>query len=208
MKDKKNIIGIVFGVICAVILLVCAVIYIYIKNEDAELEKESEKYKTLIVKTKSGEKIETEYVHVDDEKYFIKIPKSFNQLDSETINKKYNGEVPGIVFSNDATTINVAISQTDNNMKDNQIKKYISDMEKLLKDSSEIVDTKYYEVDDHHIGQIKLISNAVDTKIYNNMICFSYKGKLIIINFNCTEELKNEWENVGDFIMDSLFFDE
>ena len=35
MKDKKKVIGIVFGIVCAVILAVCAVIYFYIKNEDA-----------------------------------------------------------------------------------------------------------------------------------------------------------------------------
>lgn len=208
MKDKKKIVGIVFGVVCAVILIVCAGITVYFKNADKKLEKESKKYETLVVETKSGEKIETEYVHVDDEKYYIKIPKSFKQLDNETINKKYNGEVPGIVFSNDETTINVAISVTDNNMKNNQIKQYKEEMEKLMKGYSEVVDTKYYKVDNHNVGQIKLVSDAVDTKIFNNMIFFSYKDKLVIINFNCTENLRDEWEKVGDFITDSLFFGE
>jgi len=208
MKDKKKIIVIVFGVVCAVILIVCAGISVYIKNENKELEKESEKLYTLIVETKSGEKIETEYIHVDDEKYFIKIPKNFKQLDYETINEKYNGEVPGLVFSNDETTINIAISATENNMKNGQIKQYKEDMEKLMKDYSEVVSTKYYKVDNHNVGQIKLISDAVDTRIFNNMIFFSYNDKLVIINFNCTESLKDEWEKVGDFIIDSLFFND
>ena len=55
---------------------------------------------------------------------------------------------------------------------------------------------------------MKLVSSAYDTNIYNNMLCFSYNGKLVIINFNCTVNLKDEWEKVGDFIIDSLFFDE
>lgn len=206
MKDKKKIGKIVFGVVCVVIIMVCVIIQIVVKNEDKKLEKESQKYKTLVVETTGGQKIETEYIHINDKKFYIKVPKSFKQLDYQTIIKKYNGDVPNVVFSNDETTINIAISTTENEMKDSQIKEYKEYMESLLKDNSEIVETNYYNVDSHNIGQIKLISNATDTKIYNNMIFFSYDDKLVIINFNCTEALKDEWNNVGDFIIDSLFF--
>lgn len=206
MKDKKKIGKIVFGVVCVVIIMVCVIIQIVVKNEDKKLEKESQKYKTLVVETTGGQKIETEYIHINDKKFYIKVPKSFKQLDYQTIIKKYNGDVPNVVFSNDETTINIAISTTENEMKDSQIKEYKEYMENLLKDNSEIVETNYYNVDNHNIGQIKLISNATDTKIYNNMIFFSYDDKLVIINFNCTEALKDEWNNVGDFIIDSLFF--
>ncbi len=41
---------------------------------------------------------------------------------------------------------------------------------------SEIINKYVYEVDGYNIGKIELISNAADTKIYNNMICFSYNG--------------------------------
>lgn len=208
MKDKKKIGKIIFGVICILIVLVCGIIQIVLKNKDKELNEESKKYDTLITETKSGTKVETEYIHVDNEKFYIKVPKDFKQLDSETINIKYSGDVPNIVFSNDETTINVLISLTDNNMTDKQINNYIKSMENLLKDNSEILETKYYKVDNHSVGKIKLMSNASDTKIYNNMIAFSYNGKLVIVSFNCTEEEMDEWTNVGDFIIDSLFFKE
>lgn len=208
MKDKKKIVKIIFGIVCVLIITVCIIIQIIIKNENKKLEKESQKYETLVVETLSGNKIETEYTHIDNKNFYIKIPKNFKALDYETIIKKYNGDVPNVVFSNDETTINIAISTTENEMNNRQIKGYIEYMNNLLKDYSEIVNTKFYEVDNHNIGQIKLISNATDTKIYNNMICFSYDDKLVIITFNCTEDLKDEWSNVGDFIIDSLFFKE
>lgn len=208
MKDKKKIVKIIFGIVCVLIITVCIIIQIIIKNENKKLEKESQKYETLVVETLSGNKIETEYTHIDNKNFYIKIPKNFKALDYETIIKKYNGDVPNVVFSNDETTINIAISTTENKMNNRQIKGYIEYMNDLLKDYSEIVNTKFYEVDNHNIGQIKLISNATDTKIYNNMICFSYDDKLVIITFNCTEDLKDEWSNVGDFIIDSLFFKE
>lgn len=208
MKDKKKIGKIIFGIVCVLIVIVCIIIQIVIKNESEKLEKESKKYETLIVETLSGNKIETEYIHIDNENFYIKVPKNFKQLEYETIIKKYNGDVPNLVFSNDETTINIAISTTENKMKDSQIKEYKEYMQELLKNHSEIIETNYYNVDNHNIGQIKLISNAADTKIYNNMICFSYNDKLVIITFNCTENLKDEWNNVGDFIIDSLFFKE
>ena len=49
------------------------------------------------------------------------------------------------------------------------------------------------------------IMNNVE-KIENYLTHFSYEDKLVIITFNCTEALRDEWENVGDFIIDSLFF--
>ena len=78
-------------------------------------------------------------------------------------------------------------------------------MLKLLGDNSRIIYSDYYEVDNHNIGKIKYLSNAVDTKIYNNTIFFSYNNKLVLISFNCTKDLQEEWEVVSDFIVDSLF---
>lgn len=208
MKNKKKTGMIIFGIICAVIVAVCVVIQVVLKNEDKQLEQESKKYETLITETKSGVKVETEYTHIDDRKFYFKVPKTFHSLDYETITKKYQGNVPNVVFSNEETTINLVISLTEDSMKDNQIASYLKSMENLLKETSEIVDTKLYKVDGHNVGKMKLITQAEDTKIYNNMICFSYQDKLVIISFNCTEELMDDWKAVGDFIIDSLFFTE
>lgn len=208
MKDKKKIGKIVFYVVSIIIVAVCIIIQIIIKNETKKLEEEGQKYENLMVKTKSDNEIETEYFHIDDEKFYFKVPKSFKQLDYETIHKKYNGNVPNIVFSNDQTTINIAISITENQMKDSQIHGYKEYMENLLKTNSTIIDSNYHKVDNHNVGQIKLISKATDTNIYNNMIFFSYNDKLAIVTFNCTENLQEEWEEVGNFIIDSLFFEE
>ncbi len=79
-------------------------------------------------------------------------------------------------------------------------------MEEILKSTSNVLSTDFYEVDNHNIGKIKLINTGSDTTIYNNMIFFSYNDNLTILTFNCTTELQDEWQKVGDFIIDSLFF--
>ncbi len=75
MKDKKKIGKIVFGIVCVIIIIVCIIIQIVIKNENKKFEKESQKYETLIVETSSGKKIETEYTHIDNKNFYIKVPK-------------------------------------------------------------------------------------------------------------------------------------
>lgn len=168
-------------------------------------ETEGQKNKVLSSPSGNNEKVETEYISIDD-KFYLKVPRSFKRLDDEIIAEKYHGDVPDIVFSNDDITINIAVSFTENQMTDSQIERYKELMENLFKHNSEIIDTDYYHVDDYSVGQIKLISDAVDTQIYNNMIFFSYDGKLVLISFNCTKNLKDEWDDIGDFIISSLSF--
>lgn len=186
------------------VLLILAIIQITLKVESNKLDDLQEKYENMTVNTRSGELIETLYTYIDDNKFYIKIPKNFKELTLEEINGKYNGDVPSSVFSNEDTTINVAISLTDNNMKDIGIESYVNYVVNLL--NVEMISKEIYKVDNHTIGRLEFISDAVDTKIYNNMICFSYNEKLVIISFNTTIDLKEEWEDVGKFIIDSLFF--
>lgn len=144
MKDKKKIGIVIYSIICVVIVAVCLIIQFVIKKEDKELQKEKEKLEILTIKTESGVEIETEYYSFDNSKFYLKIPKSFKQLDYETITKKYNGNVPNIVFSNDETTINIAVSLTDDKMSNEQIKSFKETMENLLKDNSEIISSDLY----------------------------------------------------------------
>lgn len=205
MKNKEKIvIGILIGIII-LIVIISGMIYINLNKSIKEVERENEKLKTLEVKTKSNQEIMTLYTRIDNEKFFIKIPTNFKQLDADTISQKYYGDVPQTVFSNEDDTINILINMTTDEMSNDDIKSYHDEMLKLLGDNSRIIYSDYYEVDNHNIGKIKYLSNAVDTKIYNNTIFFSYNNKLVLISFNCTKDLQEEWEVVSDFIVDSLF---
>lgn len=206
MKNKKRVGLIIFSVICVIFIVICIVIQIIVKSDMKKLDKEAEKYETMITETRSGEQIETEYIYIGQDKFFVKVPTTFIQLDSEMINKKYQGDVPDVVFSTEDTKINIAINKTNVTMKNNEVLQYRLEFEKIYQDRAEILDTDYYEVDGHNVGKIRMISQAVDTKIYNNSLFFSYDDKLVIVTFNCTEDLKDEWEEVGNFIIDSLFF--
>ena len=202
--NRKKLVMIIFSTICVVIVAICIVVQVVINKQTQELEKESQKLDTLVTTTISGIEVETEYIRVEENKFFVKVPTSFRTLTSEEISQKYGEDVPSVVFSNDEGTINVSINITDNDMKNNGIKKYIDNL--LKENNGEIISSNYYKVDKHNVGQIKSINNSEASSIYNNTIFFSYNDKLVIITFNCTSDLQEEWQGVGDFIIDSLFF--
>lgn len=160
----------------------------------------------MIINTKSGNKIETEYAYIDNNKFYFKVPTEFKELTYEEILNKYDNNYPNVVYSNDDLTINIAINLTNSKMKNTQIENYANYIYKRLKDSNEIISNEIYKIQKYDVGKIEFISNANDTKIYNNMIFFSYNDKLVIITFNSILELKDEWESVGNFVLESLIF--
>jgi hypothetical protein len=163
---------------------------------------------SMVTKTKSGTAVETEYASFDHGSFLLKVPVDFTEWDHETILKKYSGDVPDVVFSNHETTVNLAVSFTENRMDNGEIKGFQAAMVAMLKENGEILSTDYNEVDQHNVGQIKLISQGLDTGIYNHMIFFSHNHALVIVTFNCTAALQEEWQDVGAFLLDSLSFEE
>lgn len=207
-KTKKTgisggLIAAIIGAIVVIIAAVCIIIAVT-SNGNSKADKE-----TLSVETSDGQNIETTYQHIDDNKFFFKIPNSFTKLSSAEIAKKYTGEAPQNVWSNtpDKIDIDVAVSMTSNAIKNDQIKEYLDAMKELMGEVSEVVSSSYYTVDGHNIGQLKLVTEGEEDKIYNNMIFFSYNDKLVLMSFNCVEDKRANWEKVGDFIIDSLYFE-
>lgn len=126
----------------------------------------------------------------------------------EIVNVKYpNGNAPSLVYTNDKTTINVALVMNDVTMKNNQIEEYVKTMESTYKNYSKDVKLKFWERNNHKIGEMEFTTQGSDTEIYNHIITFSVNDKLRLVNFNCTKEQMNEWQKVSKFIMDSIMFE-
>lgn len=195
-----------FMIFCILLLIGISFYFIFIthNNDNKSFKNLDEKYKDMVTKTKNGTEIETDYVYIDDNSFYFKVPINFRELSEDEIKGKYSGTLPDIVFSNDDTTINVSINLTNYKLKDTQISTYINYVIDNI--DGEIISKDTYIVDKHTIGNIKFINNAEDASIYNNIVYFSYDEKLVIISFNLTTDLMEEWENVGEFIIDSLIF--
>lgn len=158
------------------------------------------------VETSKGEKIETAYVSFNDDKFRLKIPVSYKTLSEAEIKSKYGSEAPDVVYTNDNDTVNIAISTTENNLSNEQIEEYLKAMKSILGLGGELLGDDHYEVGDHNVATIQLDTKSNEGSYYNNMMFFSVDGKLAIVTFNCTSDLKEEYEPVGKFIIKSLAF--
>ena len=128
-------------------------------------------------------------------------------MSEEAISKKYpTGNAPSLVYTNERGTINIAFILNDVAMGNEEIEEYTKAMESIYSQYANDININFFARENHKIGEMKFISPASDTNIYNHIIAFSADGKLRLVNFNCTEELRAEWEKVGDFIINSLLF--
>lgn len=194
------------SLVVAIALIGCYIVPKYILSGEKEVVKENNK-KTFEVTRNDGVVIKTEYYTFDNDKFYLKIPKEFDSMTSDILSVKYpNGNVPTYVLTNDETTINVVVNVTKDKMNNESITPFLKTMKQTLETSSEIIESNVYEKENHNIGEIKFMSKAVDTDIYNHMITFSVDDTLRIVSFNCTKELKDSWESVGEFVINSLTF--
>ena len=201
-KDKTKILN-VYLMISIVVLIVWAIITI---PNITKTENLSEIENTLVITTNKGNNIETQYEMFDGFK--IKIPSEFKIMSDKIVNVKYpNGNAPSLVYTNDKTTINVALVMNDVTMKNSQIEEYVKTMESTYKNYSKDVKLKFWERNNHKIGEMEFTTQGLDTEIYNHIITFSVNDKLRLVNFNCTKEQMSEWQNVSKFIVDSIMFE-
>ena len=177
---------------------------------DKDLERQQQELAELEnnhVSTKSGEDVETELCNFEDGRFYLKVPKSFSQMDADMIALKYpNGEPPKYVFTNEETTINVAVGVSDAALEDSQVQQFVDYMEQGLSQSQQGLDTNVYEKSGRTVGELRFVSEAADTDIYNHMLVFSDGGQQRVVTFNCTVENQEEWQPVGSFIVQSLHF--
>ena len=201
-KDKTKILNVCL-LISIVVLIVWAIITI---PNITKTENLSEIKKTLVITTNKGNNIQTKYEMFDGFK--IKIPSEFKIMSDEIVNIKYpNGNAPSLVYTNDKTTINVALVMNDVAMKNSQIEEYVKTMESTYKNYSKDIKLKFWERNNHKIGEMEFTTQSSDTEIYNHIIVFSVDSKLRLVNFNCTKEEMSEWQEVSKFIVDSIMFE-
>lgn len=201
-KDKTKNLN-----VCLIISIAVLIVWTIITIPNiTKTENLSEIENTLVITTNNGNNIETQYEMFDGFK--IKIPSEFKIMSDEIVNVKYsNGNAPSLVYTNDKTTINVALVMNDVTMKNSQIEEYVKTMESTYKNYSKDVKLNFWERNNHKIGEMEFTTKGSDTEIYNHIIAFSVNDKLRLVNFNCTKEQMSEWKEVSKFIVDSIIFE-
>ncbi len=153
-------------------------------------------------------KNELELKSLLNDKIELKIPKKFERMSEELMKLKYPSERrPTLVYSNESGEINVALNLTQNKASQDLIESYVQnfvDMFKNMHPTAEWKDSGVKEINGQKVGYLKLITPAIDTKIYNTVFFTDLDEKLLLSTFNCTEKNIAEWEQIADEIMNSL----
>ena len=146
--------------VCLIISIAVLIIWAIITIPNiTKTENLSEIENTLVITTNNGNNIETQYEMFDGFK--IKIPSEFKIMSDEILNVKYpNGNAPSLVYTNDKTTINVVLVMNDVTMKNNQIEEYVKTMESTYKNYSKDVKLKFWERNNHKIGEMKFTTEG------------------------------------------------
>jgi len=137
------------------------------------------------------------------------VPDYFKPMTPEIMAVKYPnpGQQPNLVLTDENAEVNLVISLTPQPIKPEQMGQYKDFMISSLKRShpdAEWQDNGVKTINGKKVGYFKMISAAVDQKVFVFYFFTNVDGKALIITFNCTETLLPKWKDTADAIMTSL----
>lgn len=165
---------------------------------------------TVNVSTGTGGNVVTKFVNVPDYNISVLVPTNFKELSTEETKPLYNAEQIKVAYANTDKTAVISFSQSDDKFTNEEVEKFINTVRTAVSAAgAKDIQTNFYTVDKHNIGTIKFINGGENiTYPYRYMAVFSKDDKATIVAFECKEELREEWEVVGDAIIKSLTFHE
>jgi hypothetical protein len=143
-----------------------------------------------------------------ENKLTMKVPTEFEPMSNELKQIKYPSERrPPLVLTDETSQINLALNWTENKaeqkdleaLKNALIRSLSSVHPKAQWEGEGIID-----VNGKKFGYLELVSQAIDTKIYNLMYFTDLEGRFFIMSFNCTEKFISEWKPTAKEIMNSV----
>lgn len=152
--------------------------------------------------------IEFEEKSLLDGKIKIFLPKAFEIMLPEAAAVKYPSERrPGLIFSNESTTISIAFNHTENALEEKDMEKFKESMMQIMKrmqPAAQWFEDGVREQEGRKTGYFDFLVPALDSNIYSFMLFASLDGKALICSFNCTEEEMEDWKPIAKGMMQSF----
>lgn len=138
----------------------------------------------------------------------LQVPADLKPMNDEMWEAKYNKRArPNLVLSDTNGTVNLIVELTKQSvtpaqlvqMKDFQVKfmkQQRPDMV-LLSDGEKTINGR-------KVVYFKMMTQAVDQKVFNYFFITSLDGKVLMSTFNCIERLKEKWEAPAEAIVASM----
>ena len=143
-----------------------------------------------------------------DGKIEILIPADFKQMSPEMLDIKYRGQNrPSLVFTDANGTVNIAFNLLPNLANESNIESYKNSIKASFEKSFPNAEWKgegVKVINGRKVGYIKLVTEAIDQKVYNSLFITHCNGKLLIGTFNCITVLLPDWKSPSEEIIQSL----
>jgi hypothetical protein len=141
-------------------------------------------------------------------KLSLLVPVEFSEMDEETLKLKYPSERrPSLVYTNEAGTINVAINHTKDPMPQSEIGAFHKQMDAMFRNlypSATWFNSGVIDISGRKWLTLNLRTPAIDTEIRNIVAGTSMEGRLLLVSFNVTKELEDQWLAPAETIMRSF----
>lgn len=135
-------------------------------------------------------------VYLADKRVSFVPPSGFTPLTAAEIALKFPDydRLPKYVYGNERRTVTVAITFSPANISSKQLPKLKNFMSKFLAQvipNIKWITQNFAVINNVRWVQLEFISQAIDTKIHNQMYLTSFNGKMLGFNFNSTVEQYN-----------------
>ncbi|WP_068498087.1 hypothetical protein [Paenibacillus kribbensis] len=137
------------------------------------------------------------------------IPKSFIPMPVEQAAIKYPSEHrPQDIYTSAEGTINISFNPTNSFLEVDELSEFMEQMADVLRSVQPIRNWLGSEMFINHsgllIGRIRFIAAGIDSNLYNELLLFIQKGRVVIGSFSCLEAELKEWLPVAEYWGQSL----
>ena len=143
-----------------------------------------------------------------DDHYSFMIPKNFQKMREEFIIRKYPQIFcPKEVYTNYYTTINIALSNIDQEIEEQNFQLFINQIIEELRNiyrKNIMITNGFDNISGNVVGDFDFITTGNDTNIYNHFFFIHTKKNPILLVINCPEDQQDLWRPLAYGIMSSM----
>lgn len=134
-------------------------------------------------------------------KITIEVPKDMLEMTEEMKDIKYPSlDRPKYIYTNEDNSLDMSIEYDETDYMTNEETIEVTEMIKKeitrLYPSSDIEEDGILEVDGKNVGYFSFTVPVIDGDLYTFMVFQELQGKMLFCTFNCSEKIKEEWNEV------------
>jgi hypothetical protein len=144
-----------------------------------------------------------------DNKVELLVPADFKPMAQDLVDFKYQNSInkPSFVLTNKDVDVNIAFQLQEKVSGPVPLEAYKKHQLEILKKSMPDAEWKgdsIVTINGRKVGYFKVITPALNERIYNYFFFTNLDDKVLLISFNCVESLLPKWENIAEQIVGSL----